>query len=563
VGDHDTTPDARLATSPAPDDVPLAAGALVAANLRIARLLGRGGQGHVYEALDTSTGARIAIKLLNRTLAADPEVVARLEREAKTASAIVHPNVTRIFGLERTRGGDIYLRMELLSGEGLDQRLQRGPLGIDEACGLARQVASGLGAAHRIGVIHRDIKPANIFLSHQTAKIMDFGIAKAGASWDLTALTHTGKLIGTPAYMSPEQIAAPDALDHRTDVYSLGLVLYEMLTGERAFGGRDVLQILVAQTKTPPVHPRKLRPEIPSPIAEVVMECLAKKPEARHASMEAFIDRLDRSRTAAAASIQVSPAADRARPTVQLTPNRPLPIRTKRAATSSFRRRAAVAAAIALGCAGAVYGIAMLFGREAIPVETIAVEPPVAPLPVEPPQPPIAPAPPPVPQPILPATGSARITSEPTGAVVLLGTTVMGQTPLAIDLAAQVEHRLELRKNDYVDASVVVRLKPGESWNRHVTLSAIPRPAPVRRPPPEAEAPPPPPAEPGFLTLTTVPWTQVTIDGRPRGVTPLFKVELSPGEHTLHLTNREAGIDVRRSVLIPSGQLVKQQLELP
>jgi Tol biopolymer transport system component len=243
--------------------------------------LGAGGMGEVYKARDTRLDRDVAIKILPGAFAADTERVARFQREAKSLAALNHPNIAQIYGLEQA--GDVYaLVMELVAGEDLSERVARGAIPIDEALPIAKQIAEALEAAHEQGIIHRDLKPANIKVrADGTVKVLDFGLAKAmeppasapsvSQSPTLTtpAMTQAGMILGTAAYMSPEQ-AKGRAVDKRSDVWAFGCVLYEMLTGARAFQGDDVSDTLAAVLRgepnwiglpsgTPPLIRRLLR----------------------------------------------------------------------------------------------------------------------------------------------------------------------------------------------------------------------------------------------------------------------------------------------------------------
>ena len=205
--------------------------------------------GEVYKARDTRLDRTVAIKILPEAFAADADRVARFQREAKTLAALNHPNIAQIFGLEQA--GDVHaLAMEFVAGEDLSERIARGPIPIDEALPIAKQIAEALEAAHEQGIIHRDLKPANIKVTPDgTVKVLDFGLAKAldppavrrrdvSMSPTITtpAMTQAGMILGTAAYMVPEQ-AKGRAVDKRSDIWAFGCVLYEMLAGRRAFGG--------------------------------------------------------------------------------------------------------------------------------------------------------------------------------------------------------------------------------------------------------------------------------------------------------------------------------------
>ena len=218
--------------------------------------LGAGGMGEVHRATDARLGRDVAIKSLSAEFAHDPERLSRFEREAKLLASLSHPNIAGIHGLEEVDGA-LYLVLEFVEGETLAERLSRGPLPLDEAIEVAKQIAAGVEAAHESGVIHRDLKPGNVMLTASGAvKVLDFGLAKSGmaecsgsnpslsASPTMThAETQAGVILGTAAYMSPEQ-ARGRALDKRTDIWSFGCVLYECLTGRQAFEGETVSDLI-------------------------------------------------------------------------------------------------------------------------------------------------------------------------------------------------------------------------------------------------------------------------------------------------------------------------------
>jgi len=223
---------------------------------RVGEPLGRGGMGEVYVADDLSLDRKVALKFLPDAFTGDPERMARFEREAKVLASLNHPNIAAIYGLEQAEAKR-FIVMELVEGETLAQRLSKGPLPLDEALGICRQIAEGLEAAHEKGVIHRDLKPANVMITEgDKVKILDFGLAKAlsdetrsvdsSHSPTLTeAMTQPGVILGTAAYMSPEQ-AKGKAVDKRADIWAFGCILYECLAGKRAFEGETVTETLAA-----------------------------------------------------------------------------------------------------------------------------------------------------------------------------------------------------------------------------------------------------------------------------------------------------------------------------
>src|SRR5580765_7063717 len=244
--------------------------------------------GQVYRAMDTTLGRQVAIKILPDAFAADPERLARLEREAKTLASLNHPHIAAIYGFEKS-GGLHALVMELVEGEDLSQRIARGAIPLDEALPIAKQIADALEAAHEQGIIHRDLKPANIKVRDDgTVKVLDFGLAKAmepaaGSSPSMSMsptittpamMTGVGMILGTAAYMSPEQ-AKGRVADKRSDVWAFGCVLYEMLTGQRTFDGEDVSDTLAAVLRAEPDW-TALPEDVPLAIRTLLQRCLVK-----------------------------------------------------------------------------------------------------------------------------------------------------------------------------------------------------------------------------------------------------------------------------------------------
>ena len=254
--------------------------------------IGAGGMGEVYRATDINLTRQVAIKVLPDTFANDPERLARFEREAKTLASLNHPNIAQIYGLEKPSGIRA-LVMELVEGETLADRIARGPIPIDEVLPIAKQIAEALEAAHEQGIIHRDLKPANIKLRPDgTVKVLDFGLAKAleptGTRIDATAsptitspamMTGIGVLLGTAAYMSPEQ-ARGKPVDKRSDIWAFGCVVFEMLTGERAFDGDEVSDTLAAILRAEPDW-AMLPPGTPATVRRLLRRCLDKNPRER------------------------------------------------------------------------------------------------------------------------------------------------------------------------------------------------------------------------------------------------------------------------------------------
>ncbi|WP_237245038.1 MULTISPECIES: serine/threonine-protein kinase [Sorangium] len=238
---------------------------------------GTGGMGEVYRATDLQRGAPVAVKLLRAASGADAP---RFLREARLLEGLEHPGIVRHVAHGSLPSGALYLAMEWLEGEDLSRRLGRGPLGVDEGVEVARCVAEALGAAHARGVVHRDLKPSNVFLvgeGSRDVRLLDFGVAWAGG----TRMTQSGVVIGTPAYMAPEQARSEDVVDARADVFALGCLLFECLTGEPAFGGDHFMSILAKVLFADPPRLRDVRSDVPEPIAALCARMLSKRPDAR------------------------------------------------------------------------------------------------------------------------------------------------------------------------------------------------------------------------------------------------------------------------------------------
>ena len=268
-------------------------GDLVGNKYRVARLIGDGGMGVVFEARHEVLGSAVALKFLHSELARRPGLASRFLQEAKVSASIQSPHVTRVTDVDSTADGLPYMVMELLIGESLQQLLdRRRKLPVEQAVDFAVQIASGLEAAHALGVVHRDLKPDNVFITPSPGgpllKLLDFGIAKLRESSEYNeykkGLTRPGAIMGTPEYMAPEQLYAADRVDHRADLYSLGAILYEMLTGERPANGDDAQQIVgqVIAGKVKPITEHD--PSLPEGLAQAVHRALQPDKALRFAS---------------------------------------------------------------------------------------------------------------------------------------------------------------------------------------------------------------------------------------------------------------------------------------
>jgi len=279
---------------PLPNATPPAAGSVLGGKYQVEAALGRGGMGYVFRARHLGTGRAVALKwMLPRQDAAHSRQ--RFLREAQAIGRIRHPNVVDIYDVDSTDSAT-YLVMELLEGETLRARLKRGRLEITEAVDMAVELLGALRAAHRQGIIHRDLKPENVFLAQSEAgevvvKVLDFGtstFSEGGQVGTDETLTRTGQFIGTPLYTALERLRENQPFDCRVDVYSMGVILYEALTGRLPFAAQSVSELTFQLATTEPISTRQYRPELPVALDRVVMQALARDPSARPADAESF-----------------------------------------------------------------------------------------------------------------------------------------------------------------------------------------------------------------------------------------------------------------------------------
>ncbi|MBI4164590.1 MAG: serine/threonine protein kinase, partial [Acidobacteria bacterium] len=281
-------------------------GAVVRGKYRIISKVGQGGFGAVYKALHVNFDELRAIKVINKEYLSDQLFVKRFKHEAVITRKLQHPNAVRVDDIDESEDGTPFIVMEFIEGQSLRKLIEtEGAQPASRVCSVIKQSAAALDAAHRIGMVHRDIKPDNIVLVEtpegEMAKVLDFGIAKVkeGSKGDTggMTLTGTGVVIGTPQYMSPEQAMGKrgDQLDGRSDLYSLGIVMYQMLTGELPFRADTTMEMLIAHVQQPPLDVCSVHPElrIPDAVAGVAMKLLEKNPDDRPASGQALIDEIE------------------------------------------------------------------------------------------------------------------------------------------------------------------------------------------------------------------------------------------------------------------------------
>ncbi|MCL4228968.1 MAG: serine/threonine protein kinase [Myxococcales bacterium] len=347
---------------------------------RVERELGRGGMGAVYAAAHTLLGRRAAIKVLLAELSKNEQIVQRFFNEARAASAIKHPSIVEIYDFGWADDGRAYIVMELMDGEPLASRLRRvGRLPVATALHLGRQIANALAAAHATGIVHRDLKPDNVFLvpdvevaGGERVKLLDFGIAKltGGLGGDI-ARTRTGTVMGTPTYMSPEQCEGSREVDHRTDLYALGCMVFEMVSGRPPFHDGGAGAIIAAHIMTPPPALRAVAPDAPVEVEALVARLLAKAPAERVASAAELAAELGRlgagslpgsgpgpaAGTSGPPAAGAAPPAARATPTTlagaahEVTPALAAPHRSRARLAVGITAGPAVVAALALGAA--------------------------------------------------------------------------------------------------------------------------------------------------------------------------------------------------------------------
>jgi serine/threonine protein kinase len=395
----------------------------------VERLLGRGGMGAVYVASQEELHRRVAIKVLLPGIEQSEEALARFTREARSAAALQSDHVARVLDVGRLPTGTPYTVMELLEGEDLSALISRvGVLPVPEAVHIVLQTCDAIAEAHALGIVHRDIKPANIFLARRpngsvSVKVLDFGISKATGLAGSASLTSSVALMGSPLYMSPEQLREARAVDGRADIWALGITLYEMLTGATPFAAGALAEICTNILTATPRSLRSLRPDVPERLDAVVMLCLQKLPEDRFARVQDLVAALESVPREAVDSGTLS--ADAFVPTSGRQSTRSASPTAARSTTSALSNTALppivvrgrrswalplVATVIVLGGAAAM-GQRVLRSAAPPPVPaqapiaaTVAIVPPPSPAVLEPPTPstsatPVAPAPPVVPIP--------------------------------------------------------------------------------------------------------------------------------------------------------------------
>jgi eukaryotic-like serine/threonine-protein kinase len=515
-------------------------------NVEIVRLLIEGGMGTIYEAEHLLMRRRFAVKVLRRELGADSALVQRFLNEARATNEIRHPNIVEVTDAGVLPSGLPYFVMELLVGENLSERLARvGPLSVGLALDLTLQTASAVHAAHQAGIVHRDLKPENLFLTadprvqgHELVKVLDFGIAKLRG--EISAVrTNAGAVLGTPAYMAPEQCRGrPDDVDHRADIYALGVILYEMLAGAPPFETPGAVDLMMMQVGTPPPPITQRRADVPAQVAAVVMRALAKDPAQRFDSLAEMMAALGHRSTPvpSVAPLQAStgttlPGLADASVHPTETALAPAHFATRQAltappsaapsgappATQSRGRWLPVVALLAAAVA-ATWLVSRRGSEEplrpaplAASREATALAPSSSPSAEEPY------APPPVP------SSPQLLAEEP--------------------VRGNAQRPPKLRRNAAPPVATVTASAERKNPKNNAE---------------EAEPPASPQAAPGLLTLDSSPWSQVYLAGRLLGSTPLVRVALPAGRHVLTLKNPELGSSTTYVVVIQSDKALSR-----
>jgi serine/threonine-protein kinase len=455
-------------------------------NYRVTELIGEGGMGVVYLAEHPAIGRRAAVKILRSGLTDNAEMTKRFFNEARAANAIRHPGIVEVFDCGTLPSGLSYIVMELLEGENLAARLRRvGMMPIEDARRIAVQTASALAAAHAAGIVHRDLKPDNLYLvpddrdaSAELVKVLDFGIAKLSQAGSNTSSvrTRTGSVMGTPAYMSPEQCRGTREIDHRTDIYALGVILYEMLCGRPPFVSEGFGEMVHLHISAAPPPPRTFNAAIPEFMERLILWCLAKEPADRVQTM---------SDVHAALTGRPTLPVPAARPTSTPAPARAagpqavpaIPTTFTQAAHASelgtdivARGRKGRAAAIVLGVVALGGGAWATRGSwMPRPADTVTVAPATTA--------PAVPAPPPPAAAKAPAAVTAAIVSNPPGARVVREKdgAVIGMTPFRESWpSGDGVTKLRLELDGYRPEPVVVPLDRGVDLSFALRKTAVP-----------------------------------------------------------------------------------------
>jgi serine/threonine-protein kinase len=555
-------------------------GTIVGGRYRLVEKLGGGAMGEVYVAENLAIRLRVAVKLLKRDLAADAVFRERFQQEAQAIAAIDHPNVARF--LDLVMGDPTFLVMEYVTGETLAERLRKGPLPLAEGVQIAIRLAWAVGAAHAAGIVHRDLKPSNVILKPdmehgEVPKLIDFGLAKLARQVEKSGLTRTGQVVGTPKYMSPEQISGR-SVDNRSDIYSLGCLLYEMIAGRPPFDGEDDVQVLYQQIHDDAAPIRKHMPDVPEQLEKVIARALCKDPEQRPATVADLARTLEATALmvglSRSSSAELYPIAD------ELGTMERLPSAAHKSPRGGGRKAwPYVAGALALGllAGGGMFFVGQSRAHESsglivlsdpsdatvvldgkpfprkTPTWIAGVEPGNHSLKLEhggnapiTQQVPLKAGERAVVQISLPpTTRRLEVRSTPDGASVYLdGRLAFGETPTYVDIIDGEFHELRLVKNGYQTL-----VKPITPDDRMPSLTLTLK--------PEAQAR-------GTLMVDANGAAEVWIDGLNTGyTTPTLGIQVVAGKHTVELRDGTGGKGQSTTVTVGQGQTVRLLLAAP
>jgi len=474
------TQNLRLVEDPMAPDAPPPdplIGRVLDGRYQVEKVLGEGGMGVVYRAKHTTLGKALAVKVLRAEVSKDSEIVQRFRQEARSATEIGNEHIIDISDFGALPDGSTYFVMEFLDGIAITKALElERPISAARTVKIAKQICTALGAAHNANIVHRDLKPDNIYLVKRSSetdfvKVLDFGIAKVGGA--TSKLTRAGAVFGTPHYMSPEQCAGTD-VDQRTDIYALGIILYEMVTGRVPFDADNLMGILTKHLYEKPIAPREVQPtsDIPPALESVIMKAIEKNREQRYQTMQemrADLERIEQGLVPTAVTDAGDRAAAGARAPDPFASAQRGQTGTGFVAEESPQKPSSKLP-ILLGVAlllvlvgGGVAAIALRGGDEppppvARPTPPPVIPPPVVPVPTAPPDPAAIVAPTPA------APVRVTITSEPPGAQVFVGEALVGNTPYEIDRPTG-------------DTTTTLKLRLPEHIDQDVTLSALTQPS--------------------------------------------------------------------------------------
>ncbi len=534
---HDGSPTYEAQSRQEPRTDPLI-DLVVDGRYRIEKQIGAGGMGVVYMATHTVLQKKLALKVLRGDGSKDAETVQRFMQEAQAATSIGHQNIIDISDFGRLPDGSVYFVMEYLDGTSLaDMIKDGGSVPTERAVHILRQIASALEAAHARGIVHRDLKPDNIIVVRRSGdpyfvKVLDFGVAKVGGA--ASKLTKTGMVFGTPHYMSPEQ-AAGHSVDQRTDIYALGVIMYEMFTGKVPFDADTFMGILSKHMFEPPPRPTDVKGASLGTLEQVILRSMEKNPDQRYLSMGALIEDLDA--VAAGGTVDVGGKAGVAAPGGLADALEPASVAELPSSGGVGRTIALAVAALAVLLfvgAGVATGVFFLTGdgdgqAQASDDTPPAATPPAATPPAQPPAPiasatngtqptavqpapPAAPVPTPAPAPTPAPVPVVHITTVPDSAEVLLDGVMVGNTPVDLPRPATGTQSVTLRMRGYRPTTVVVSPQTGDSLNLTLERERAAPSGRRHRPPPTpvvVRPPPPPPPPPRPRTTEVVdPWAQ-------------------------------------------------------